>query len=220
MWRPLYILDDIPFSFSEGPDNGESKVTVLRFSQDWLQRDARTVLAARSQLSFGLDAFDATVNDIGTDGRFVAWLGQFQWVQQFSPRLLLVTRVNTQLTPDSLLPLERFGFGGVETVRGYSQNQLVTDNGFLASIEARIPLTDNLARLQLTPFLEMGHGWNNRTPDPERPTLASLGIGLRWSATSDLILRVDYGIPLIDVNNTGNSLQDNGLYFSLFYEPL
>jgi hemolysin activation/secretion protein len=36
-----YILDDRPFSFTEGPENGESKVTVIRFSQDWVKRDTR-----------------------------------------------------------------------------------------------------------------------------------------------------------------------------------
>lgn len=214
-----FILDDEPFSFSEGPEDGESNVSVLRFFQDWVQQDAQTVLAARSQLSIGLDAFDATVNDIGTDGRFVAWLGQFQWVEQISPRFLLVSRLSTQLTPDSLLPLERFGFGGVGTVRGYPQNQLVTDNGVLGSIEARIPITRNPNRLQLTPFVEAAHGWNNTTPDPTEDTLFSLGLGVRWLITSDLSVRVDYGIPLIDVGDRGNSLQDNGLYFSVRYQP-
>lgn len=214
-----FILGDIPFSFSEGPEDGESKVSVIRFSQDWVDRNARTVLAARSQFSLGLDAFDATVNDTGTDGRFFSWLGQFQWVQQMSPRLLLLTRVNAQLTPDSLLPLERFGFGGIDTVRGYRQNQLVTDNGILGSVELRIPLTSDPSRLQLTPFLEIGHGWNNQTPDPNPATLASLGLGLRWLVTPSLALQVDYGIPLIKVENQGDSLQDNGLYFSLRYQP-
>ncbi len=159
-----YILDDIPFSFSEGPDNGESKITVIRFSQDWLRRDVNRVLAARSQFSFGINAFDATINDTGTDGRFFAWLGQFQWVQQLAPRLLLVSQIAAQLTPDSLLPLEQFSLGGINTVRGYRENQLVADNGILGSIEFRIPLTYNPQVLQVTPFLKSEmHGTIART---------------------------------------------------------
>lgn len=214
-----YILEDRPFSFSEGPENGESNVSVVRFFQDWVQQDAQTVLAARSQFSIGLEAFDATVNDSGTDARFFAWLGQFQWVEQFSPRFLLVSRFISQLTPDSLLSLERFGFGGVETVRGYPQNQLVTDNGILASVEARIPVTDNPNRLQLTPFIDAAYGWNNVTPDPPEDILVSAGIGVRWLATPDLSMRVDYGVPLINVGDRGNSLSDNGFYFSIQYQP-
>ena len=86
-----FILDDIPFSFTEGPEQGESKLSVIRFSQDWLRRNANSVLAARSQFSVGIDAFDSTVYDSGTVGRFVAWGGHFQWVQRLSPRILILT---------------------------------------------------------------------------------------------------------------------------------
>jgi len=214
-----YILDDIPFSFSEGPDKGESNVTVIRFYQDWVNRNAKRVLAVRSQFSFGIDAFDATINDIGTDGRFFSWLGQFQWVEQLSPRALLVTRINAQLTPDSLLSLERFSIGGVDTVRGYAHNQRVGDNGIVGTVEVRLPLTSNSRILQLSPFFEIGTVWNNRDANPETATIAGLGLGLNWLISPDLSLRLDYGIPLIEVDDEGDSLQDNGLYFSLRYQP-
>jgi hemolysin activation/secretion protein len=214
-----YILDNIPFSFTEGPENGDSKVTVIRFSQDWVNRGTRRVLAARSQFSLGIDAFDATINDTGTDGRFFSWLGQFQWVQQLSLRNLLVARIDAQLTPDSLLSLERFSMGGVDTVRGYRQNQLVADNGILGSVEVRVPLTSDPRVLQLAPFFEIGTAWNNRDIDPNPATIAGLGLGLRWLIAPDLSLRLDYGIPLISVGERGNSLQENGLYFSVRYQP-
>jgi hemolysin activation/secretion protein len=214
-----YILDDIPFSFTAGPEDGESKVTVIRFSQDWVNRGIKRVLAARSQFSIGVNAFDATINDTGTDGQFFSWLGQFQWVQQLSPRNLLVARIDTQLTPDSLLSLERFSVGGVDTVRGYQQNQLIADNGILGSVEVRVPLTSDSRLLQLAPFFEIGTVWNNREIDPDPTTIASLGLGLRWLIKPDLSLRLDYGIPLISVGERGNSLQENGFYFSLRYQP-
>ncbi|HEY9653423.1 MAG TPA: ShlB/FhaC/HecB family hemolysin secretion/activation protein [Coleofasciculaceae cyanobacterium] len=214
-----FLLDDIPFSFSEGPENGESKVTVIRFSQDWQKRNPNRILAARSQFSVGLNAFDATINDTGTDGRFFSWLGQFQWVQRLSSRTVLLARIDTQLTPDSLLSLERFSMGGGDTVRGYRQNQLVADNGILGSVEVRIPLTSDPRTLQLIPFFDIGTAWNNQDSDPNPATIASLGLGLRWLIGSDLDLRLDYGIPLIQVDNQGNSLQENGLYFSVRYQP-
>jgi hemolysin activation/secretion protein len=213
-----FLLDDIPFSFSEGAENGESKVTVLRFSQDWVNRAPNRVLAARSQFSFGLNAFGATTNDTGTDGQFFSWLGQFQWVQQLSPRLLLLTRTAAQLTPDSLLSLEQFSLGGVGTVRGYSQNQLVTDNGILGSVELRIPLTKDPNVLQIAPFFDIGKGWNRQETDLDS-LLIGLGIGLEWRPSSNLDIRLDYGIPLKSVSDRGNSLQENGFYFSVRYQP-
>lgn len=213
------FLQGEPFSFSIGAEEGESDVTVLRFFQDWSDRGAGRVLAARSQFSVGINAFGATINDTGTDGQFFAWQGQFQWVQQLSPRTLLLARVGTQLTPDSLLSLEQFSVGGADTVRGYRENQLVTDNGVLGSLELRIPLTADPSILQLTPFFDVGTGWNNQSPDPDTATLASLGLGVRWSITSNLGVRLDYGIPLIAVDNRGDSLQENGFHFSLRYQP-
>ena len=214
-----FIQDDIPFSFSVGPEAGESNVTVIRFFQDWVSRDARTVLAARSQFSFGIDTLDATVNDTGADGRFFTWLGQFQWVQQIPPRILLLARVDAQLTPDSLLPLEQFSLGGVNSVRGYRQNQLVSDNGVLGSIELRIPLSADPQQLQLTPFVDVGYAWNNHTPDPDPNLIAGLGLGARWQITSTLAARLDYGIPLVEIDNPGDSLPDNGFYFSIRFLP-
>ncbi|MEO1298679.1 MAG: ShlB/FhaC/HecB family hemolysin secretion/activation protein [Cyanobacteria bacterium J06636_16] len=224
------IEGEIPFSFSIGPEDGVSKVRVLRFSQEWVNRDIDTVLAARSQFSLGLDVFDATVDDssdfdpasgippddTGTDGRFFAWLGQFQWVEQFSPSTLLVTRLNAQLTPDSLLPLERFSVGGIDTVRGYAQNQIVTDNAITASTELRFTVAEDL---QLTPFIDAGGGWNNQTPNPDPSFLLGVGLGLRWRPTNDFSLRVDYGIPLISPGDEGDSLQENGFYISINMRP-
>lgn len=212
-------LEGMPFSFSEGAEDGKSRVTAIRFYQDWVDRGARRVLAARSQFSLGIDAFDATINDLGTDGRFFTWLGQFQWVQQLSSRNVLITRFSTQLTPDSLLTLERFSLGGIDTVRGYPQNQLVADNGIVGSVELRIPLTRDPNTLQLAPFFDIGTAWNNRTSDPQPRTLAGLGLGVRWLISRSFAFRLDYGIPLMDIENRGNSLQDNGIYFSLRYQP-
>jgi hemolysin activation/secretion protein len=217
-WRSSqsYILNDVPFSFSEGPDDGLAQVSAIRFYQEWTQRDADRVLAARSQFSLGLNTFGATRNDTGPDGQFFSWLGQFQWVEQVSPRMLSLVKVNAQITPDALLSLERFSLGGVSTVRGYPQNHLVTDNAFSASAELRIPLTRDLTTLQIAPFVDTGIGWNN-TGKSDNNFLLGTGVGLRWQATPDLFLRADYGIPLLNAGDRGDSLQDNGLYFSLTY---
>ena len=220
-WRRSrsFILDDIPFSFSVGPEDGESQVSVLRFYQDWVKRDAKRVLAARSQFSLGLDLFDATVNDTGTDGRFFAWQGQFQWVEQLSPRLLLLSRINGQLTPDSLLPIERFSVGGIGTVRGYVQNQLVADNALTGSVELRVPISGDPNYLQLTPFIEAGTGWNNRIADPDPSFLLATGLGLRWQISPEWFMRMDYGIPLVDDDNSNDSLQESGIYLLLSFRP-
>ncbi|NEO03177.1 MAG: ShlB/FhaC/HecB family hemolysin secretion/activation protein, partial [Moorea sp. SIO3I7] len=120
--------------------------------------------------------------------------------------------------PDSLLSLEKFTLGGRDTVRGYRQNQIIADNGILGGVEARILLTSD-SRLQLTPFFEIGTTWNNQGIQPNPATIAGVGLGLRWQIGSGFNLRLDYGIPLIGVDNQGDSLQDNGIYFAVDYQP-
>jgi hemolysin activation/secretion protein len=217
--RSKTSFDNEPYDFTSGSQNGESNVTVLRLSQDWVERNTRRVLAFRSQFNIGLDAVDATNNDTEADGVFFSWLGQFQWVQQLSPKTLILTRVYAQFTPDPLLSLEQFSLGGIDTVRGYRQNQIVADNGVFGSIEYRVSLTSNPQTLQITPFFDLGTAWNDEELDLDPSTLASLGVGLDWQVIPDLSLMIDYGIPLIESNNDGNTLQDNGLYFSLQYYP-
>ncbi|MEN9566570.1 MAG: hypothetical protein RLZZ69_1766, partial [Cyanobacteriota bacterium] len=217
--RRRTFLQGEPYDFSLGGQDGESKTTVLKFSQDWVNRNRNRVLAARSQFNIGIDAFDATINNTEPDGRFFAWQGQFQWVQQLSARNLIVARVGGQFTPNPLLSLEQFSQGGVNTVRGYQENQLITDSGILGSIEFRIPLTKNPNTLQLTPFFDFGTGWNNQEPESDPATLASLGLGLNCSIASQLSLNLDYGIPLIAVDDEGDSIQENGFHFSLSYQP-
>jgi hemolysin activation/secretion protein len=116
------------------------------------------------------------------------------------------------------LSLERFSLGGVHTVRGYRQNQVVTDNGVTGSIELRVPVTRNPETLQLTPFFEIGGGWNNRTENPDPQVLASLGLGIQWRINPRLDFQFDYGIPLISVKDEGNTLQDKGFTFSIQYQ--
>ena len=217
--RRQTFLDDDPFPFTVGLTDGISNATVLRFTQEWVNRQPTQVFAARSQFSFGIDAFDATINNIGTDGEFLAWQAQFQWVQQLSDRVLLITRLGNQLTLDSLLSFEKFSLGGINTVRGYTENRLVTDNGLLGSVELRVPVTSNPQTFQIAPFIDVGTGWNNEEPDSDLVTLASLGMGLRWAIAPNLETRLDLGIPLTNIDDEGDSLQDNGLHWSLNYQP-
>lgn len=217
-----YLFNDEPFSFTEGPENGKSRVSALRFSQEWVDRTSSRVLAARSQFSFGIDAFDATINDTGTDGRFFSWLGQFQWLQALNKKrdTTLVVRAASQLTGDSLLPLEQLSIGGIDTVRGYRMNQRVGDSGVFGSVEVRLPIIRDpggFGLLQITPFVDAGTIWSNGNGD--NGTLASTGLGLRWQLGNSLSARLDWGIPLVDVDKRGNSLQDNGVDFAIQWQP-
>jgi hemolysin activation/secretion protein len=222
-----FLFDDEPFSFTQGPENGESKVSVLRFSTDWLSRpNFNSVIAARSVFSLGLGIFDATTNDTGIDGRFLSWLGQFQYVRAINSQkdAVVIGRVAAQLTPDSLLPLEQFYIGGVDTVRGYRTSQRVGDNGVTGSVELRLPIVRDpggFGLVQVVPFVNVGTIWSNDDDEVTSATgtLLSTGLGLRWQLNNSFSASLDWGIPIISVDRQGNSLQDNGISFSVRFEP-
>ncbi len=215
--------DRIPFPGSGADEQGRTRVSALRFFQEWTSRNSREVIALRSQFSLGIDVLNPTINQNPPDSRFFAWQGQAQWVRLLAPETLLLLRLNTQLATRTLLPLEQFGLGGQDSIRGYRQDYLLTDNGTFVSAEIQVPilrLPQIDSTLQVVPFVDFGVGWNSsgrENPDPN--TLAAVGLGLRWSQSDRFTARLDWGIPLLSVNSNDRTLQENGLYFSLLYNP-
>ncbi len=216
-------LLDMPYPLSQGADEqGRTRISALRFFQEWTGRDARQVIAARSQFNLGVGAIDATVNEERPDSRFFSWQGQAQWVRLLAPETLLLVRGNVQLSATSLLPLEQFTLGGLQSVRGYRQDLLLTDNGAFASAEVRLPvlrISDWNAVLQIAPFVDVGSTWNAGREASDTNSLASVGLGLVWQQSDRFTARLDYGIPLVSVSSTERTWQENGIYFSVFYNP-
>lgn len=216
------FLLGLPYSFEAGPQDGVSRVSVWRFAQSWFQRSFSSVVALRSTFNFGFDAMDATINDIDPDGKFQSWLGQFQWLERFHGNQSdLIFRSNLQLSDDPLLPLEQFAIGGVNSVRGYRENQLVGDNGINLSIEYRYPLvnaSDNL--WQLAVFSDYGRVWNKQRASSDPNDLYSAGLGLRWTDNQGMGFDLYWGEALRDTVNNNNDLQDDGIHFQFYMELL
>jgi len=220
------FIDDDPQPFGVGPDEeGRSETRTIRFSQDYVRRDVSGAWVVRSQLRFGTAWFDATENSgDAPDGQFFSWLGQFQRIQRLSDDHLLIVRLFTQLSPDPLLPSQQFVIGGGQSLRGYRQNVRAGDNGFSFSIEDRITLlrdASGLPRLQVLPFLDMGATWNhddNPNPQPNQRFSIGLGVGAIWEVLPGFVVRLDYGVPLVDLDDRGENIQDDGFYFSVGYE--
>lgn len=211
-------LFDLPLS-SRGADiNGSTRASTLRFFQEWTKRSSYEVFSARSQFSLGTNWFNSTRNETFPDSTFFAWRGQAQWIKRIDPDILFILRGDIQLSDRPLLALEQFSIGGQESVRGYRQDLIVADNGFFASAEARIPIlqvSDGV--LQIAPFIDFGVGWNNDNIEIDPNALTSVGVGLRWQQGNDLTIRFDWGIPLVNLAASGNTLQENGIYFSILY---
>lgn len=212
-----FILGE-PLGLAEGSDaNGTTKVTVIRFLQHYVDRSPERAFSLRSTLSMGIDALNATINhDAQSDSRFYSWLGQGRYIRQLSKNgTELFFRGDIQIAAETLLPVERFALGGVDTVRGYRQNELVRDNGYVLSTELRYPLlntnTGQEYTLQLVPFIDYGVAWNDNDTSH---TLWSLGIGLQWNwrlASADFYWA--RAMNNTDTPKLQKDIQDNGVHF-------
>jgi len=215
-----------PTPFGFGPDeNGVSRTSVVKFGQDYLRRDVRGAWALRSLFSLGTGLFDATVNeDPVPDGRFLSWLGQIQRVQVLNNDNFLIIQADVQLSTSGLLPSQQFVIGGGQSLRGYRQNVRAADNGVRFSIEDRITVQRDeagAAIMQVAPFIDLGWVWNvddNPNPLPDERFLAGVGLGLIWQPIPNLNIRLDYGIPLVNIDDRGENAQDQGFYFSVNYQ--
>ena len=117
-----------------------------------------------------------------------------------------------------MLPLEQFAVGGVDTVRGYRENELVGDNGFAATLELRDPLwrgnlLDQPAELQGALFADAGSAWLKGWRS-EAEILYGVGVGLlgSWGDHAHAELYWAHALSAVP-KREDYDLQDDGIYF-------
>ena len=206
------------FSFNEGVNSGHTQATVVRFYQEHIERREAQVLALRSTFSVGLNALGSTpqIDRNKPSSEFFAWLGQGQYAHQVLDNgSQIVLRGHVQVSNSSLLPIEQIAVGGVNTVRGYRENELVRDEGFSNSVEFHYPLfgEPNAKQvLSLVPFVDYGGAWNR---NQSARYLLSTGLGLNWKFdqfNAEFYWAHKLNTPEI---NQHHDLQDEGIHFQL-----
>ena len=216
-----------PFSFSPGAEDGESVVAPLRFGQEFTTRSQVDAFALRSTFSSASRSCDATQNGAATCptastsrgwGRGSTSAACARTAVNPLHDCQLVLRGSAQLSADPLLSIEQFAVGGIDTVRGYRENQIVRDIGFAGSVELHIPLIATASGnriLELVPFFDLGYGRNVESPDNSQ-LLPSVGVGLVYTPNRHVNAQVYYGYALDrDINDESDDLQDAGIHFNV-----
>jgi hemolysin activation/secretion protein len=139
----------------------------------------------------------------------------------------LILRGTVQSSNANLAPSEQLGLGGYDTVRGYDEREVNTDDGFIFTTEMRTPTISFGAlggcsafkdELQFLGFWDYGDG-SNHDPLPGETNeipLSSVGAGLRYTINTYLSVRYDYAFQLLRTgfDNDHGSRSDIGVVLS------
>lgn len=215
----------IPFSFSPGAVNGETRNTVLSASLQGVTRSSNRVIAGRAVLTYGLDSLENN-QPASPPQNFSSLLVQSQFAQQISKKRgdQVIARLDVQYSPDTLFTNERYAFGGIDSVRGFRKNDILTDNAVVASIEYRTPLEPAVDFLStrffddwtVGVFADAGHGWNSSLPDPDLNQIGSIGLQLNFEMFDKVSGSVYYGAKLNNPQfSRDTDLQDDGIGFRI-----
>lgn len=213
-----------PFSFIPGEPDGVTRSTAWRFWQEYTHRTESRVLALRSTFVASRNNLDdlsglpaLAIVQPARDYRY--WLGQAQFVQLLGDDgARLILRGTVQQAGDRLLPMDGLSIGGVNTVRGFRENQLIRDRGMVFNLEYEYPLIRNAAGLgaTLSPFYDYGKG---RNAGESADTLESAGLAtrVRWQGFT-LDLAVAKRLKETKTATTGHgTLQDRNIHLQLGY---
>lgn len=141
-------------------------------------------------------AFNAARAGASANYSILRYGGSGRWA--FASDWLGVLNLNGQWTRDRLVPGEQFGVGGAVSVRGFRERAFADDRGQFLSGEvyspelcAKLPLS--VGNCRLIAFYDAAYlQRNDALPgEKERNSIASAGLGLRYSLGKNLSWRFD-----------------------------
>jgi hemolysin activation/secretion protein len=191
---------------------------------------------------------EALSNPTGADGKFnvfvvqglyIKRLNSFSFMKNLNDRAQMIVRSTAQLSLDPLMSVEKLAIGGANTVRGYSENLLVRDNGAAATFELQFPVAGYSAQpgwsnLILSQFIDFGASWDDTDVDllsslrdtDEARYLLGAGVGVIWQPIAGLQAQIFWSLDASDnfdgddprdSQSRDKSLQDDGVHFAVSY---
>jgi hemolysin activation/secretion protein len=189
---------------------------VGNYSATWQGKHSSTVLDLGVTAGVrGLGSSPAQFDEdrFGSDGSFIYFRGDLTHTHDLPLGLQISGKIQGQLSNQPLISQEQITGGGVGTVRGYLEAEVVGDNGFFGSMELRSPSvfpilvrSRQASKGDLRFFVFYDAGLVSVIdPLPGQTTrfdLASYGFGSRLRLGDHLTGSVEAAIPLIDQGET------------------
>jgi len=227
--RPITKTIDASVRFRD--EKGRTKWEGLKDEMDWRKYRTRSITSLMERdtrdyrwslfnpISGSLNSlsFEYSGGILGADNDFQKYSYETRWYRKMWKNTVLASRLKAgylradiwtkgevDLNKLLLLLYERYSLGGIDTVRGYDDQEIIPDAGtyryyggnkmFYFNLEYRIPIT--VGGLSLVTFYDMGQTWNEETNfgnfsfNPKK----SIGIGGRLEMPQmGIVLRLEYG---------------------------
>lgn len=159
----------------------------------------------------------------GANADYVIWRWGFSHLGQLPATWQWRLALSGQVTKDALVPGEQFGLGGADSVRGFRERELASDQGYRGSLELYSPDFGHLVgldglKMRGLAFHDFGQVRRNHSLPGEMAgeSVASYGVGLRAGVGSRMSLRVDFGV-VTDAGGT-QGRNDGRLHASFGYQ--
>jgi hemolysin activation/secretion protein len=162
-------------------------------------------------LSSGKNGTDSAYNQVGArpgaDADFRLWRWNLSTNLLLPGEWRLNAAANGQQTNDLLISGEQFGIGGADSVRGYTEREVLNDRGWRGSIELASPsfnVPDTDWRGHLVAFHDLGTVYRNEplAGEQRKAHISSVGLGTRIQIGRTISLRADIAHALRSAAST------------------
>ena len=185
---------------------------TIGYDASWTPGKSRTDLALAAVLGtpgLGSSAAAFEENRAYASPSFAYLRGSLAQTLDLPRGAQIWARLQGQATTDSLVPNEQFAAGGVDTVRGYLEAEVLGDNAADIQFELRSPpfardISPHLNELRVHLFVDAAEtSLNQPLPEQRRSYgLASVGFGLRARIADHVGASVENAIALSDALTT------------------
>ncbi len=198
----------------QGADSFNTPVSYLPFTLSWEGGVTNDTSQSRFSLAANLHLRDLVGHDTEfANKRFKAksqyffLRGAFDRTWRWPSGMELGLRTGMQMTDQPLISNEGFALGGVDSVRGYLESEVLGDRGFSLGFELRSPPYTGVAGLEevrVLTFLEAGRAWvvDALPGQTGRYSLAGTGLGVRLKTRSGFSGALDFAWALEDAGRT------------------
>jgi len=183
------------------------------FSVGWTLGD----LHLKSPLDRAADALTAR-----SEGRFSKLQMSLARLQTVSGPVSLYGAVRGQFAFDNLDSTEKMELGGAYAVRAYPEGEAYGDQGYVATLEARLTLSQWMetlpGQIQLIGFVDVGEIKFADSPwfaGSNNASRSGFGAGVNWTGPGDLALKLSYARKLGDAATTSGPDKDGRVWFQI-----